>query len=53
VLAGKRLELLKETIPKFFRVAVLWNPRIPALHNNGKRAKFQGENWVSSFILWK
>jgi putative tryptophan/tyrosine transport system substrate-binding protein len=26
-LAGKRLELLKETIPNLSRVAVLWNPR--------------------------
>jgi putative ABC transport system substrate-binding protein len=26
VLAGKRLEILKETIPKLSRVAVLWNP---------------------------
>jgi putative tryptophan/tyrosine transport system substrate-binding protein len=25
-LSGKRLELLKETVPKLFRVAVLWNP---------------------------
>jgi ABC-type uncharacterized transport system substrate-binding protein len=27
VLAGKRLELLKETVSKLSRVAVLWNPR--------------------------
>jgi ABC-type uncharacterized transport system substrate-binding protein len=26
VLAGKRLELLKETIPKLSRVALMWNP---------------------------
>jgi putative tryptophan/tyrosine transport system substrate-binding protein len=26
-LAGKRLELLKDTIPKLIRVAVLWNPQ--------------------------
>ena len=26
-MAGKRLELLKETIPKLSRVAVLWNPQ--------------------------
>jgi len=28
-LAGKRLELLKETIPKLTRVGVLWNPADP------------------------
>ena len=31
VLAGKRLELLKETVPKLSRVAVLWNPQDPEL----------------------
>jgi ABC-type uncharacterized transport system substrate-binding protein len=29
-LRGKRLELLKEAVPKLFRVAVLWNPDAPA-----------------------
>jgi putative tryptophan/tyrosine transport system substrate-binding protein len=28
VLSGKRLELLKETIPKISRVAVLWDPKV-------------------------
>jgi putative ABC transport system substrate-binding protein len=29
VLSGKRLELLKETVPKLRRVAVLWDPKNP------------------------
>src|SRR5262245_61473223 len=29
VLSGKRLELLKETVPKLSRVAVLWDPKSP------------------------
>jgi putative ABC transport system substrate-binding protein len=30
VLAGKRLELLKEVVPNLSRVAVIWTPRFPA-----------------------
>jgi putative tryptophan/tyrosine transport system substrate-binding protein len=30
LLSGKRLEILKETIPKLTRVAVLWDPKNPA-----------------------
>jgi putative tryptophan/tyrosine transport system substrate-binding protein len=29
MLAGKRLELLKETVPKLSRVALMWNPQNP------------------------
>jgi putative tryptophan/tyrosine transport system substrate-binding protein len=35
-LAGKRLELLKESVPKTSRVAVLWNPANPAQAFNFK-----------------
>lgn len=35
-LVGKRLELLKETVPKLSRVAVLWNPQNPVSTLNWK-----------------
>ncbi len=35
-LAGKRLELLKEMVPKLSRVAVLWNPQGPVSTLNWK-----------------
>jgi len=38
VLAGKRLELLKETIPKLSRVALLWDPQSPG----------SGQQWKES-----
>jgi ABC-type uncharacterized transport system substrate-binding protein len=39
VLAGKRLELLKETVPKLSRVAVLWNPQIPGVASQLKESQ--------------
>ena len=38
-LAGKRLELLKETVPKLLRVAVLWDPQIPSSAQEWKEAQ--------------
>jgi len=39
VLAGKRLELLKETIPKLSRVAVMWNPQDPSSVQSWKESQ--------------
>ena len=39
VLAGKRLELLKETVPKVSRVAVLWDPRNAASVQDWKESQ--------------
>jgi ABC-type uncharacterized transport system substrate-binding protein len=39
VLAGKRLELLKETISKLSRVAVLWNPQNPSAQQEWKESQ--------------
>jgi putative ABC transport system substrate-binding protein len=39
VLAGKRLELLKETVPKLSRVAVLWNPQDPGSTQQWKESQ--------------
>jgi putative ABC transport system substrate-binding protein len=36
VLAGKRLEILKETVPKSSRIALLWNPEDPSSRINWK-----------------
>jgi putative ABC transport system substrate-binding protein len=40
VLAGKRLELLKETVPKLSRVALLWNPQDPGSVQQWKESLF-------------
>ncbi len=39
VLAGKRLELLKETVPKLSRVALLWDPRSPGSEQSWKESQ--------------
>ena len=39
VLAGKRLELLKETVPKISRVALLWNPQDAASKRQWKESQ--------------
>ena len=39
VLAGKRLELLKETIPNLSRVAVLWHPQNPGSEQQWKESQ--------------
>jgi ABC-type uncharacterized transport system substrate-binding protein len=39
VLAGKRLELLKETIPNLSRIAVLWDPQNPAAAQQWKESQ--------------
>jgi ABC-type uncharacterized transport system substrate-binding protein len=39
VLAGKRLELLKETVPKLYHVAVLWDPQNPGSTQEWKESQ--------------
>src|SRR5262245_49070730 len=39
VLSAKRLELLKETVPKLSRVAMLWNPQNPGSALNWKESQ--------------
>ena len=54
VLAGKRLELLKETLPRLTSVAILWNPQ-----DTGAQTIMEGKPagrpraWVCNFIPWK
>ena len=50
-LAGKRLELLKQTFQGSRALRRCGTHRIPALHNNGKKANCRQENWLCSFIL--
>jgi putative tryptophan/tyrosine transport system substrate-binding protein len=43
VLAGKRLELLKETVPRISRVAVLWNPHDPSSAQQWKESQLPAQ----------
>jgi putative tryptophan/tyrosine transport system substrate-binding protein len=52
VLSGKRLELLKETVPKLSRVAVLWDPKNPGSTPQWKEKVKSGQkNSACDFIL--
>ena len=42
-LGGKRMELLKEVVPKISRVAVLWNRLNPYSANSFKEAQFAAQ----------
>jgi ABC-type uncharacterized transport system substrate-binding protein len=42
VLAGKRLELLKETVPKLSRVALLWDPEASGSKQQWKESQLAG-----------
>ena len=53
ILAGKRLEVLKETVPHLPRVAVLWNSDDPRVCNNGKKANYRHAIWASISIPWR
>ena len=44
VSAGKRLELLKETIPKLHALPCMRNPKSPGAEHHGKKANWRREN---------
>ena len=45
VLAGKRLELLKETVPNLSRIAVLWNPMNPTSRQEWQESQVQARRF--------
>ena len=54
VLAGKRLELLKETIPKLSRVAALWNPQDSSSAQSWKESQLPAKRiWACKLIPWR
>jgi len=52
-LAGKRLELLRETILKLSRVAVLWNPQNPGNAQQWKESQLPARELGCNFIPWR
>jgi putative tryptophan/tyrosine transport system substrate-binding protein len=50
VLAGKRLELLKETIPKLTPVAMLWNPENEGSAQVWKESQLPAKELGCNFI---
>ena len=53
VLAGKRLELLKEAVPRFHALPCCGIRMIQAPRSNGKKANWRHENWVCNFTPWR
>ena len=53
VLAGKRLELLKETVPNVSRVAVLWDPQSPSSAQQWKESQLSARELGLNFIPWR
>jgi putative ABC transport system substrate-binding protein len=53
VLAGKRLELLKEMIPGVARVAVLWDPQAPGSIPQWKESQGRRGNCVCNSTRWR
>src|SRR5262249_46659885 len=52
-IAGKRLELLKEILPRLVRVAVIWNAGNPYLRLSLRKSRPQPRDWASRSNLWK
>ena len=53
VLAGKRLELLNEVIPKLSRVGFLWNPQNTGSAEVWKESQSRRKYWGCSCIRWR
>jgi putative ABC transport system substrate-binding protein len=51
ILTGKRLELLKENIPKFSRVAVLWDPQAPGSTPQWKESQLPAQELGSATLF--